>query len=119
MVKAERLPPDEAARLRTGRLWAEGFLQAGADAAGHPARAGDGPAPPPIRDDLIGHACLAVQDLRLWWADQVPLPQTRRVAPAPPAAGASSRSATARAEARRPVHGPAGAAAARRRRAQA
>ena len=148
VVKAERLPPVEAARLLTGRLWAEGFLQAAADAAGHPARAAlaalppgdpqrqfhdealaqvqalalpaddpalaahlqrwhgsagdgggaidgtvggdppndtasDGPAPPPTRDDLIDHACLAVQDLRLWWADQVPLPQTRRVAPAP------------------------------------
>ncbi len=37
----------------------------------------------PTRDDLVDAACLAVQDLRLWWLDHAPRPATRRVAPAP------------------------------------
>jgi uncharacterized protein len=122
VVRAERLAPDEAARLLTGGAWAEGFLQATADAASDPARAplhalaaddeerafhdealshlqalalpeGDPALATHLarrhdgraltRDELIDHACLAVQDLRLWWTDRVPLPQTRRVAPTP------------------------------------
>jgi uncharacterized protein len=35
------------------------------------------------RDDLIDDACFAVQDLRLWWVDQLPRPQTRVVGPQP------------------------------------
>jgi uncharacterized protein len=37
----------------------------------------------PAREDLIDAACLAVQDLRVWWLDYAPRPATRRVAPAP------------------------------------
>ncbi len=34
---------------------------------------------PTDRDRLVDEACYAVQDLRLWWADHVPKPETRRV----------------------------------------
>ena len=37
----------------------------------------------PSRDDLIDAACVAVQDLRLWWVDQAPRPETRHVEPKP------------------------------------
>lgn len=37
----------------------------------------------PTREDLIDAACLAVQDLRVWWLDHAPRPPTRRVAPTP------------------------------------
>ncbi|HNT37599.1 MAG TPA: UPF0149 family protein [Rubrivivax sp.] len=37
----------------------------------------------PTREDLIDAACLAVQDLRLWWLDHAPRAAMRRVAPAP------------------------------------
>jgi uncharacterized protein len=37
----------------------------------------------PTRDDLLGGACFAVQDLRLWWLDHAPRPATRRVEPKP------------------------------------
>lgn len=35
------------------------------------------------RDDLIDAACLAAQDLRLYWVDHAPRPETRRVEPQP------------------------------------
>ena len=35
------------------------------------------------RDDLIDAACLAAQDLRLYWIDHAPRPETRRVGPQP------------------------------------
>jgi uncharacterized protein len=37
----------------------------------------------PERDALITEACFAVQELRLWWFDHAPRPETRRVQPAP------------------------------------
>jgi len=33
----------------------------------------------PDRDRLIDEACFAIQDLRLWWLDHAPKPETRRV----------------------------------------
>lgn len=35
------------------------------------------------RDDLVDAACLAAQDLRLYWVDHAPRPETRRVEPQP------------------------------------
>ena len=35
------------------------------------------------RDQLVDEACFAVQDLRVYWLDHAPKPETRRVAPAP------------------------------------
>ena len=35
------------------------------------------------RDDLIDAACLVAQDLRLYWIDNAPRPETRRVEPQP------------------------------------
>jgi uncharacterized protein len=35
------------------------------------------------RDDLIDEACFGVQELRLYWVDRAPRPQTVRVAPRP------------------------------------
>ena len=37
----------------------------------------------PERDTLITEACYAAQELRLWWFDHAPKPETRRVEPAP------------------------------------
>jgi uncharacterized protein len=37
----------------------------------------------PTRDELITEACMAVQDLRLYWVDFAPKPATRRVEPTP------------------------------------
>ncbi|MDE2368671.1 MAG: UPF0149 family protein [Burkholderiales bacterium] len=37
----------------------------------------------PTRDDLIAEACMAVQDLRLYWVDFAARPPTRRVEPQP------------------------------------
>ena len=37
----------------------------------------------PDRDRLIDEACFAVQDLRLWWVDNAPKPETRRVEATP------------------------------------
>ncbi len=37
----------------------------------------------PDRDALLDAACYAVQDLRLWFVDHAPRPETRRVAPTP------------------------------------
>jgi uncharacterized protein len=37
----------------------------------------------PERDQLVTEACYAAQELRLWWFDQAPRPETRRVQPAP------------------------------------
>ncbi len=37
----------------------------------------------PTRDDLIVQACYAVQDLRLFWVDHAPRPETRRVEKSP------------------------------------
>jgi uncharacterized protein len=37
----------------------------------------------PDRDLLIDVALLALQELRLWWLEQLPVPATRRVAPVP------------------------------------
>jgi uncharacterized protein len=39
----------------------------------------DHPAAPPSRDDLLAEACMAVQDLRLYWVDFAPRTVTRRV----------------------------------------
>jgi uncharacterized protein len=113
-------PEDDLPPLGMG--WAEGFLAATADAAGHPSRQGlealpaddpervmhdeamaqlhaltwpaDDPRLPghlarwhegrPVdRDAMVDLACLAVQDLRLWWVDRVPAPATRRAAHTP------------------------------------
>jgi uncharacterized protein len=38
---------------------------------------------PPTRDELIDDACFGVQDLRVYWLDHGPKPETRRVPPAP------------------------------------
>ena len=117
-VEEDGVPAEEAATMRTGALWAEGFL-AGNDAfaadwqAPEPEDEASGPylellaqlggllAAPgsadegafvetfypgralPGRDDLITEALFAVQDLRLWWLDHAPRPETRRVAPTP------------------------------------
>jgi uncharacterized protein len=37
----------------------------------------------PAREDVLGDAILTLQDLRVWWVDQIPLPGTRRNTPAP------------------------------------
>jgi len=37
----------------------------------------------PTRDDLLSEACMAVQDLRLYWVDFAPKPETRRVEATP------------------------------------
>ena len=37
----------------------------------------------PTRDELLAEACLAVQDLRLFWVDFAPKTETRRVAATP------------------------------------
>ena len=37
----------------------------------------------PSRDDLIADACMAVQDMRMYWVDFAPRPATRRVEPTP------------------------------------
>jgi uncharacterized protein len=37
----------------------------------------------PTRDDLLAEACMSVQDLRLFWVDFAPRPETRRVEPVP------------------------------------
>jgi uncharacterized protein len=37
----------------------------------------------PTRDELIAEACMAVQDLRLYWVDFAPRPPPRRVEPVP------------------------------------
>jgi len=36
-----------------------------------------------MRDQLIDEACFAIQDLRLYWLDHAPKPETRRVEPQP------------------------------------
>ena len=41
------------------------------------------PQQPPSRDDLITEACMAVQDLRLYWVDFAPKPATRRIEATP------------------------------------
>jgi uncharacterized protein len=41
------------------------------------------PSGDPTRDELISEACFAAQDLRLWWFDHAPKPETRRVEPQP------------------------------------
>ena len=41
------------------------------------------PGKPLTRDDLIVEASYAVQELRLWWLDHAPRPETRRVDKAP------------------------------------
>ena len=38
---------------------------------------------PATRDDLVVEACHAVQDLRVWWVDHAPRPQTRQVEKSP------------------------------------
>jgi len=37
----------------------------------------------PTRDGLLAEACMSVQDLRLFWVDFAPRPETRRVEPVP------------------------------------
>jgi uncharacterized protein len=41
------------------------------------------PGETPTRDDLVVQACYAVQDLRLFWVDHAPRPETRRVEKTP------------------------------------
>jgi uncharacterized protein len=43
----------------------------------------DGAQDPPTRDELVAEACFAAQDLRLFWMDRAPKPETRRVEPTP------------------------------------
>ena len=38
---------------------------------------------PLTRDELVDDACFGVQDLRLYWLDHAPKPETRRVGPQP------------------------------------
>lgn len=38
---------------------------------------------PPDRDRLVDEACYAIQDLRVWWVDHAPVPETRRVEKTP------------------------------------
>ena len=121
IVATGEVTAEDAARLQTGALWAEGFgegftiaLTGWDGAAGlagdEEARAALGElvdhlgvlklAPtddayrahlaryypvddPPDRDALLDAACFAVQDLRLWFVDHAPRPETRRVAPTP------------------------------------
>ena len=59
--------PDDSERMATHR-------KALATAARKPA---------PERDDLIDIACMAVQDLRVWWLDHGPKPATVHAAPKP------------------------------------
>jgi uncharacterized protein len=111
------ISPEDAAWLRTGAIWAEGFLAAseafaaawGREQLDEAARAehldlvaqiGALRLPPgsdeerefaaryhpqglPARDVLLDEALFAVQDLRLWWLDHGPRPETRQVAAAP------------------------------------
>ena len=37
----------------------------------------------PSREDLLAEACYSVQDLRVFWVDRAPKPETRHVAAAP------------------------------------
>lgn len=37
----------------------------------------------PTREDLLDEACFAIQDLRVWWLDHAPRPETRRVEATP------------------------------------
>jgi len=37
------------------------------------------PQNPPSREDLLAEACYSVQDLRVFWVDRAPKPETRRV----------------------------------------
>ncbi len=41
------------------------------------------PGETPTRDNLVVQACYAVQDMRLFWVDHAPRPETRRVEKAP------------------------------------
>ncbi len=41
------------------------------------------PRHPPSREDLLSQACYSVQELRLFWVDRAPKPQTRHVEAAP------------------------------------
>jgi uncharacterized protein len=111
------LAPEQAAQMRTGSLWAEGFLAADEAFAldwGTAQVTGDArdaylelvaevevlrvppgsedeptlaesrqPDGPPPHDPVLTEALFAVQDLRLWWLDHAPRPETRRVAPLP------------------------------------
>jgi uncharacterized protein len=52
-----------------------------ADLQGYAAEAYDGEVPD--RDELIDEACFGVQDLRVYWLDHGPKPETRRVDPTP------------------------------------
>jgi uncharacterized protein len=38
---------------------------------------------PPSRDEMVDNACYALQDLRLYWVDHAPKPETRRVEATP------------------------------------
>ena len=78
-------PPDEAApalfeqafsQLRALRLAPGSEALAAHVASGYPQ--GE-----PTRDDLLAEACMALQDLRLYWVDFAPKTATRRVEPTP------------------------------------
>jgi uncharacterized protein len=43
----------------------------------------DGVPDAPTRDELVAEACFAAQDLRLFWMDRAPKPETRRVEATP------------------------------------
>jgi uncharacterized protein len=116
-VEEGTLQPDAAAALRTGALWAEGFLvgtEAFADVWGTSRLADEArddyvdlisqvnallidpgsdderefaalyhPDGLPPHERLVDEALFAVQDLRVWWLDHGPRPETRRAAPLP------------------------------------
>jgi uncharacterized protein len=81
-IRLLSLPPEseafaqERARLRTEDPRAA--RAAGSAGEGTPTRQ-----PDLDRNDLIDDACFAAQDLRLWWVDHQPRPETRVVGPQP------------------------------------
>jgi uncharacterized protein len=117
LVDEGGLTPAQAALMRTGALWAEGFLIGaelfegdwGTDRLADEARddyldlisqvsalliepgsdeerefaARVHPEGLPPQERLLDEALFAVQDLRLWWLDHGPRPETRRAAPQP------------------------------------
>jgi len=77
--------PDEDSE--DGRWWDDCFeritalMLPPAELAAHQAR--HYPGETLERDQLVDEACFAVQDLRLYWLDHGPKPETRRVGPTP------------------------------------
>ncbi len=112
VVAGGHMSAEEAADLlQTGALWAEGFSQAVEDFADdwpepdteteegrwyddclarvyalmlpQADLAEQYPGETLERDQLIDEACFGVQDLRLYWVEHAPKPETRRVGPTP------------------------------------